>query len=145
MGKRGRILGPERPPFYPKPRPGPLNRFLASLPPGSSSLVLRCCRDGNIHLGLGCSDACADMSCIGHFLAVWLPAAAGWRSWEHLGGSGGISPDGMVFLERSPYGPTRAYFEYERTARGEARVGPYGLRLSRPGERLSSPHRLLER
>ena len=29
----------------------------------------------------------------------------------------------MVFLERSPYGPTWAYFEYERTARGEARVG----------------------
>ena len=27
----------------------------------------------------------------------------------------------MVFLERSPYGPTWAYFEYERTARGEAR------------------------
>ena len=27
----------------------------------------------------------------------------------------------MVFLERSPYGPT--CFEYERTARGEARVG----------------------
>ena len=48
--------------------------------------------------------------------------AAGWRSWEQLKASG-ISPDGMVFLERSPYGPTRAYFEYERTARGEARVG----------------------
>ena len=28
----------------------------------------------------------------------------------------------MVFLERSPYGPTWAYFEYERTAGGEARV-----------------------
>ena len=48
--------------------------------------------------------------------------AAGWRSWEQLKASG-ISPDGMVFLERSPYGPTWAYFEYERTARGEARVG----------------------
>ena len=44
------------------------------------------------------------------------------RSWEQLKASG-ISPDGMVFLERSPYGPTWAYFEYERTARGEARVG----------------------
>ena len=43
--------------------------------------------------------------------------AAGWRSWEQLKASG-ISPDGMVFLERSPYGPTWAYFEYERTARG---------------------------
>ena len=45
------------------------------------------------------------MSFISHFLAVGLPAAAGWRSWEHLGGSGGISPDGLVFLERSPFGP----------------------------------------
>ena len=62
------------------------------------------------------------MSCISHFLARGLPVAAGWRSWEQLKASG-ISPDGMVFLERSPYGPTWAYFEYERTARGEARVG----------------------
>ena len=62
------------------------------------------------------------MSFIGHFLLAWgLPVAAGWRSWEQLKATG-ISPDGMVFLERSPYGPTRAYFEYERTARGEARV-----------------------
>ena len=44
------------------------------------------------------------MSCIGHFLARGLPVAAGWRSWEQLKASG-ISPDGMVFLERSPYGP----------------------------------------
>ena len=61
------------------------------------------------------------MSCFSHFLARGLPVAAGWRSWEQLKASG-ISPEGMVFLERSPYGPTRAYFEYERTARGEARV-----------------------
>ena len=62
------------------------------------------------------------MSFISQFLAVGLPAAAGWRSWEHLGGSGGISPDGLVFLERSPFGPTWAYFEYERSARGEGRI-----------------------
>ena len=61
------------------------------------------------------------MSCFSHFLAWGLPVAAGWRSWEQLKASG-ISPDGMVFLERSPYGPTWAYFEYERTAGGEARV-----------------------
>ena len=60
------------------------------------------------------------MSCIGHFLARGLPVASGWRSWEQLKPSG-ICPDWMVFLERSPYGPTWAYFEYERTARGEAR------------------------
>ena len=62
------------------------------------------------------------MSFIGRFLEAGLPAAAGWRSWEHLGGSGGISPDGLVFLERSPFGPTWAYFEYERSARGEGRI-----------------------
>ena len=62
------------------------------------------------------------MSLMGQFLARGLPVAAGWRSWEHLGRSGGIAPDGLVFLERSPYGPTWAYLEYERTARGEARV-----------------------
>ena len=62
------------------------------------------------------------MSCFSHFLARGLPVAAGWRSWEQPKESG-ISPDGMAFLERSPYGPTWAYFEYERTARGEARVG----------------------
>ena len=53
----------------------------------------------------------------------------------------------MVFLERSPYGPTWAYFEYERTAGGEARVrrNLRGYGSARPGVRLSSPHRLLER
>ena len=69
-------------------------------------------------------------SFVGRCLAAGLPVAAGWRCWEHLGRSGGISPDGQVFLERSPYGPTWAYFEYEPSARGEARVrrklGGYG-------------------
>ena len=62
------------------------------------------------------------MSFMGHFLARGLPVAAGWRSFDQLGLDGSITPDGMVFLERSPFGPTWAYFEYERTARGEARI-----------------------
>ena len=62
------------------------------------------------------------MSFMAHFLARKLPVAAGWRSWEHLGRSGGIAPDGMVFLERSPFGPVWAYFEYERSARTESRI-----------------------
>ena len=62
------------------------------------------------------------MSFMGHFLARGIPVAAGWRSLDQMGLDGSITPDGMVFLERSPYGPTWAYFEYERTARGEARV-----------------------
>ena len=59
------------------------------------------------------------MSCIGHFLDRGLPVAAGWRSWEQLKASG-ISPDGMVFLERSPYG----------------RRGPISNTSGRPGVRL---------
>ena len=57
------------------------------------------------------------MSCIGDFLARGLPVAAGWRSWEQLKESG-ISPDGMVFLERSPYGPTWALFRVRADGRG---------------------------
>lgn len=64
------------------------------------------------------------MDVLGGFLEGGLPVAAGWRSWEYLGsGVGGIAPDGMVFLGQSPFGPTWAYLEYERSARGEARVG----------------------
>ena len=62
------------------------------------------------------------MSFMEHFLARGMPVAAGWRCWEHLGADGGIAPDGMVFLEKSPFGPTWAYLEYERTARGAVRV-----------------------
>ena len=62
------------------------------------------------------------MFCMGAFLEGGLPVASGWRSWEHLGRLGGISPDGLVFLPASPFGSTWACFEYERTARGEARV-----------------------
>ena len=85
------------------------------------------------------------MSFIGHFLlARGLPVAAGWRSWEQLKASG-ISPDGMVFLERSPYGPTWAYFEYERTARGEAWVGRKLRGYGSADQGYGCPHRLLER
>lgn len=63
------------------------------------------------------------MDVLGAFLEGGLPVAAGWRSWEYLGsGIGGIAPDGMTFLEQSPFGPTWAYLEYERSARGEARI-----------------------
>ena len=62
------------------------------------------------------------MSFMGACLARGMPVAAGWRSWEHLGGRGGIAPDGMTELSVSPFGPTWAYFENERTARGDSRV-----------------------
>ena len=55
--------------------------------------------------------------CASHGLAV----APGWRSWEHLGDAS-IVPDAMINLSQSPYGPGWCYFEYERSARGFARV-----------------------
>ena len=59
------------------------------------------------------------MSILSQFRASGAPVASGWRSWEHLGGSGGIAPDGLVYLRQSPYGPGWHYLEYERRARGE--------------------------
>ena len=56
------------------------------------------------------------------FMAAGLPTASGWRSWEHLGGGGGIAPDGMVYLEASPYGSGWHYVEYELRASGKVRI-----------------------
>ena len=50
------------------------------------------------------------------FAAAGLVIAAGWRDWEDLGEGGGIAPDAMGFLRDSPFGPTWAYIEYERSA-----------------------------
>ena len=62
------------------------------------------------------------MELVGKFAAAGLVGAAGWRCWEHMGGSGGIAPDGLVYVEHSPYGPGWHYLEYERSARGRSRV-----------------------
>ena len=62
------------------------------------------------------------MNLMGQFAADGIPGAAGWRCWEHMGGSGGIAPDGLVYVEQSPYGPGWHYLEYERSARGWNRV-----------------------
>ena len=50
------------------------------------------------------------------------PMAAGWRLWEHLGDQGGTAPDGLVFLQHSPYGPGWYLLEYEISAEAESRV-----------------------
>lgn len=52
------------------------------------------------------------------FYGAGFRGAAGWRSWEHLGRSGGIAPDAMVYLEHGPYGRGWHYVEYELRARG---------------------------
>ena len=62
------------------------------------------------------------MDLMGEFAAAGVVGAAGWRCREHMGGSGGIAPDGLVYVEHSPYGPGWHYLEYERSARGRNRV-----------------------
>ena len=44
------------------------------------------------------------------------PVAAGWREWHVMGSEGTIDPDALVAFRRTPFGPTQAYFEYERSA-----------------------------
>ena len=62
------------------------------------------------------------MDLLSRFLAAGCPAANGWRDNEPMGSAGGIVPDGMVYLARSPFGPGWFYIEYERSARGLARI-----------------------
>ena len=61
------------------------------------------------------------MELMGQFAAAGLVGAAGWRCWEHMGGEA-IAPDGLVYVEHSPYGPGWHYLEYERSARGRSRA-----------------------
>ena len=61
------------------------------------------------------------MELMGEFAAAGLVGAAGWRCWEHMGGEA-IAPDGLVYVEHSPYGPGWHYLEYERSARGRSRA-----------------------
>lgn len=56
------------------------------------------------------------------FRRAGVGTAVGWRGDEHLGVQGMLAPDAMVFLEEGGYGRGWYYVEYERTARGEARV-----------------------
>ena len=62
------------------------------------------------------------MDLLSRFLAAGCPAANGWRDNEPMGFAGGIVPDGVVYLARSPFGPSWFYIEYERSARGLARI-----------------------
>ena len=57
------------------------------------------------------------MDLMGEFAAAGVTGAAGWRCWEHMGFEA-IAPDGLVYLEHSPYGPGWHYLECERFARG---------------------------
>ena len=62
------------------------------------------------------------MDLLSRFLAAGCPVANGWRDNEPMGFEGGIVPDGMVYVLQSPFGPVWFYIEYERSARGLARI-----------------------
>ena len=51
-----------------------------------------------------------------------IPLANGTGHEEKLGSGGGIAPDAMLYLRRSPYGKGWHYVEYERSARGRSRM-----------------------
>ena len=59
------------------------------------------------------------MRLLGQFRAAGLPAFPGWRYYEDMRGLA-LAPDGMVNLNRSPYGPGWHFVEYERAARSPA-------------------------
>ena len=61
------------------------------------------------------------MDLMREFAAAGVGGAAGWRCLERMGFEA-IAPDGLVYLEHSPYGPGWHYLEYERSARGRNRV-----------------------
>ena len=61
------------------------------------------------------------MDLMGEFAAAGVVGAAGWRCREYMGGEA-IAPDGLVYLEHSPYGPGWHYLEYERSVRGRGRL-----------------------
>ena len=56
------------------------------------------------------------------FGAAKLQIAAGWRADDKFPG-GGVNPDGMVDLGKSPYGPGWHYLEVERRAQHEGTLG----------------------
>ena len=62
------------------------------------------------------------MGLMSQFNQAGLMTAEGSRSWETISGGKALSPDGVVWLEESPYGPGWHYVEYERQARSAPRV-----------------------
>ena len=56
------------------------------------------------------------------FVAGGCPVANGTRHEEKLGAHGGIAPDAVIYLRKSPYGEGWHYVEYERSARHRSRV-----------------------
>lgn len=61
------------------------------------------------------------MEVVGWFAAAGCPVAPGWRFRDVMGEAGQTSPDAMVYIENSPFGPTWFYLEYELTAQSRSK------------------------
>ena len=62
------------------------------------------------------------MKLVSWFAAEGCPVAPGWRFRDVMGHAGQIAPDGMVYIENSPFGPSWFYLEYELSATTPSRV-----------------------
>ena len=56
------------------------------------------------------------------FAGAGCPVASGWRAYDVMGSSGQVAPDGVVYLEQSPFGPGWHYVEYELRAKAKGTV-----------------------
>ena len=56
------------------------------------------------------------------FAKAGCPVASGWRAYDVMGTSGQVAPDGVVFLQDSPFGSGWHYVEYELRAKGKRLV-----------------------
>ncbi len=59
---------------------------------------------------------------VGWFSAAGCPIAPGWRFRDVMGSRGQVAPDAMIYVERSPFGPTWFHVEYELSAQAMVRV-----------------------
>ena len=58
---------------------------------------------------------------VSRFAAAGCSVAPGWRFRDVMGKAGQLTPDAMIFVEKSLFGPTWFYLEYELSAQGPSR------------------------
>lgn len=62
------------------------------------------------------------MGFVGQLARSGLTVHVGIRAWENIVGGKALSPDAVVWFERSPFGPGWHYVEYERAAKQPSQV-----------------------
>ena len=68
-----------------------------------------------------------------------LDAAPGWRYYDAMGRRGAVVPDGMMWVNRSVFGPGWLLLEYERSARSPSQVVRKTQNHSREARRMDLP------